>query len=76
MSPADLVIRTGRAHTMAPAYPGVTSLAVRDGRIAALARHPEDLSGWIGPGTTMIEDPRLVVLPAFTDTHNHLMLVA
>ena len=34
------------------------------------------LAAWRGPGTMVIDDPGLVVLPAFVDTHNHLMLAA
>src|ERR1700729_3785573 len=31
-------------------------------------------SAWRGPGTVLIDEPGLTVLPAFVDTHNHLML--
>src|SRR4029077_15237070 len=30
----------------------------------------------IGPGTTVIDDPELVLYPAFADTHNHQLLAA
>jgi predicted amidohydrolase YtcJ len=57
----------------------VAALAVRDGRIAATAG-PDGtrdlLAAWRGPGTVVLDGPGLVVLPAFVDTHNHLMLAA
>ena len=76
---ADLIVDASTVHTLAAGAPPVTVLAVRDGRVAATAG-PDDrrdlLAAWRGPGTVMIDDPGLVVLPAFVDTHNHLMLAA
>ncbi|HEX3516951.1 MAG TPA: amidohydrolase [Trebonia sp.] len=75
---ADLIVAAGTVHAMAMDAP-VTVLAIRDGRIAATAG-PDDrrdlLAAWRGPDTVVIDDPGLVVLPAFVDTHNHLMLAA
>jgi hypothetical protein len=75
--PADLIIFARTVHTMAGAAPPVTALAIRDGSIAATAGpadRDELTAAWRGPGTVMIDEPGLAVLPAFTDTHNHLML--
>jgi predicted amidohydrolase YtcJ len=74
---ADLIIDAQTVHTLAGEAPPVTSLAIRDGRIAATAAadgRDELTAAWRGPGTVMIDEPGLVVLPAFVDTHNHLML--
>src|SRR5580658_3227251 len=79
---ADLIVVARTVHTMAGntragGAPPVTALAIRDGRIAATAGpgdHGELTAAWRGPGTVMIDEPGLVVLPAFVDTHNHLML--
>ena len=74
---ADLIVDAQTVHTMAGEAPPVTSLAIRDGRIAATAvadGRDELIAAWRGPGTVMIDEPGLVVLPAFVDTHNHLML--
>jgi len=75
--PADLIILARAVYTMAGDAPPVTALAIRGGRIAATAG-PGDAgeltAAWRGPGTVLIDEPGLVVLPAFTDTHNHLML--
>jgi hypothetical protein len=74
---ADLIIIARTVHTMAGDAPPVTALAIRDGRIAATAGtdgRAELTAAWRGPGTVLIDDPGLSVLPAFVDTHNHLML--
>src|SRR6185437_15611457 len=81
---ADLIVVASAVHAMAgdtaaaDAGP-LTALAVRGGQIAATAG-PDGardlLAAWRGPGTVVLDDPGLVVLPAFVDTHNHLMLAA
>jgi hypothetical protein len=79
MTNADLIVDASTVHTMAAGAAPVTVLAIRDGRIAAVAGpdgRRDLLAAWRGPGTVMIDDPGLVVLPAFVDTHNHLMLAA
>jgi predicted amidohydrolase YtcJ len=80
---ADLLVRAGTVHTLPgspdPSAAPVTTLAVRDGRIAAVAGSGDErdlLSAWRGPDTVILDDSSLTVLPAFTDTHNHLMLAA
>ena len=75
---AGLIVRAATVRTMEPGAGPVTSLAVRDGRIAAVAGPGQegDLLAWRGPDTVVLDDPGLVVLPAFVDTHNHLMLAA
>lgn len=77
---ADLVVRAGTVHSLVDAAAGpATALAVRKGEIVAVAgpeRERELLEAWGGPQTEVVDDPRLVVLPAFVDTHNHLMLAA
>ncbi len=76
---ADLIIAAGTVHAMAAGAAPVTAIAVHGGRIAATAG-PDDqddlVAAWRGQGTVVIDDPELVVLPAFVDTHNHLMLAA
>jgi predicted amidohydrolase YtcJ len=76
---ADLIVRAGMVRTMAPEAGPVTTLAVRDGRIAATGGPGQEaglLAAWRGPDTVVLDDPGLVVLPAFVDTHNHLVLAA
>jgi predicted amidohydrolase YtcJ len=79
MSNADLIVDASTVHTMAAGAPPVTTLAIRDGAIAATAGpdgRRDLLAAWRGPGTVMLDDPGLAVLPAFVDTHNHLVLAA
>jgi predicted amidohydrolase YtcJ len=52
------------------------AVAVTDGRITAAERSRDDLDSFIGLGTTVIDDPELVLYPAFADTHNHQLLAA
>ncbi|HEX3488363.1 MAG TPA: amidohydrolase [Streptosporangiaceae bacterium] len=76
---AGLIVRAATVRTMEPGAGPVTSLAVRDGRIAAAAGPGAEgdlLAAWRGPDTVVLDEPGLVVLPAFVDTHNHLMLAA
>jgi len=68
---ADLIIVARTVHTLAGDAPPVTTLAVRDGRIAATAGpgdRGELTAAWRGPGTVIFDEPGLVVLPAFVDT--------
>ncbi|HEY6793707.1 MAG TPA: amidohydrolase [Kineosporiaceae bacterium] len=74
---ADLVVHGGTVHHLADGTPPATTLAVRDGLVVAVAgpdAAQDLLQRSTGPGTTVVVDPDLVVLPAFVDTHNHLML--
>jgi hypothetical protein len=76
---ADLIVAPGTVHTLADGAAPVAALAIRDGKIAATAGpegRRELLAAWRGPGTVVLDDQGLVVLPAFVDTHNHLMLAA
>jgi predicted amidohydrolase YtcJ len=74
---ADLIVDADKVHTMTDDLAPVTTLAIREGRITAVAgpdRRDDLIAAWRGPDTVMLDEPGLVVLPAFVDTHNHLML--
>jgi predicted amidohydrolase YtcJ len=73
---ADLVIRAGAVHTSAPGEGPQRAVAVRGERIAALSPAPDGLTEWIGDSTVVIDDPQATVLPAFDDTHTHLIFAA
>ncbi len=76
---ADLIVVASTVHTMAADAPPASAVAIRGGKVAATAGpdgHGELLAAWRGRGTVVIDDPGLVVLPAFVDTHNHLVLAA
>ena len=53
-----------------------TGRSIVGGRIAAAERSRDDLDSLIGPGTAVIDDPELVLYPAFADTHNHQLMAA
>ena len=74
--PADVVFRVGRAYGMTADRGIYQAVAVSGGRIAAAERSRDDLDSLIGPGTAVIDDPELVLYPAFADTHNHQLLAA
>ncbi|MFI6157130.1 amidohydrolase [Kitasatospora sp. NPDC051170] len=72
---ADLLIRA-TVHTLAPGQPPQRAIAVTDGRITALAAEPDGLDALIGPDTEVLNAPDATVLPAFDDTHTHLVMAA
>jgi len=73
---ADAVFRVGRAYGMTADRSIYQAVAVRDGRITAVGLSRDELDSFIGPGTAVIDDPELVLYPAFNDTHNHQLLAA
>ncbi|PYC83175.1 amidohydrolase [Streptomyces tateyamensis] len=73
---ADLLLRAGRIHTLVPGLPPQRSLAVRGERVLALAESAHGLDGLAGPATTLLDLPAASVLPAFDDTHTHLIAAA
>ena len=71
--PADLVLRGGAVHTVAPAdphRPPPTAVAVRDGRIAAVGTE-DDVRRWAGPRTEVVDLDGGLLLPGFQDAHVH-----
>jgi len=74
--PAEAVFRVGRAYGMAADRGVYQAVAVQDGRITAIGTARDELDSFIGPGTAVIDDPELVLYPAFADTHNHQLLAA
>ena len=63
--------RARRIHTMNPARPQATHVAVRDGIVLG-AGTPDELAGW---GPAVIDDrfADKVLLPGFVEGHTHLM---
>ena len=74
---ADIVIKAGGIHSMAEPREAdaqrYQAMAVRDGRIMALAPEREGADALIGDGTVLVDDPGLTVLPTCDDTHTHLL---
>ena len=73
---ANVAFRVGRAYGMTADRGIYQAVAVQDGRITAVGRSRDELDSFIGPGTAVIDDPELVLYPAFNDTHNHQLLAA
>ncbi|WP_046730758.1 amidohydrolase [Streptomyces humi] len=71
--PADLLIRAGAVHTLVPGQDTQRALAVRGDRIMAVSADPHGLDHLVGAGTEVHDLPGATVLPAFDDTHTHLV---
>jgi predicted amidohydrolase YtcJ len=70
---ADLLIRAAAIHTLVPGLSPQRALAVRGDRIVAVSADPNGLDAWVTEGTTVHDLPGSTVLPAFDDTHTHLI---
>ena len=70
---ADLLIRAGAVHTLAPGQGPQRAVAVRGDRIAAVSDHPRGLDALVTKRTEVLDLPDATVLPAFDDTHTHLI---
>ncbi|MCY3698967.1 MAG: amidohydrolase family protein, partial [Gemmatimonadetes bacterium] len=70
---AELVLTNGKIATLAGEGGEVVSaLASRDGRIVALGAD-DDVSGWIGEGTEVIDLGGRLAIPGFIEGHGHFM---
>src|SRR5215467_10183804 len=67
----DYLIRAGAVHSMT----GETyrSVGLRGPEIAAVSAAPDGLDDLAGGGTAVVDAGDLTVLPAFADSHEHLM---
>ncbi|AXI79705.1 amidohydrolase [Peterkaempfera bronchialis] len=72
-TPADLVVRNARVHTVDPDHPEAQALAVTGGRIAAVGTAAQ-IAAWTGPDTEVVDAGGRLVLPGFIDAHNHVRL--
>ena len=74
---ADMVIKADSIYTMAETREAdarrFKAMAIRQGRIVALAPERDGADALIGVGTVVVSDPGLTVLPACDDTHTHLI---
>jgi predicted amidohydrolase YtcJ len=67
---ADLVITGPRVYTGGHDGPPADTVAVREGRIAAVSTF-SDVGGLIGPATRVFRPPGGLVVPGFQDSHIH-----
>jgi len=73
---ADLLIRAAAVHTLAPGQAPQRALAVRGDRLVAVSPDPNGLDGLVSARTEVHDLPGSTVLPAFDDTHTHLIFAA
>lgn len=73
---ADLLIRAGRIRSMNPMGTVHQAIAIRDDRIVAVSERRDGLDDLVTAATRVIDDPDLTVLPAFFDTHEHMLEAA
>src|SRR5437588_9892201 len=73
---AGVLIRAAAIYSMAQDRAVYQAIAIRDEWIVAVSQDPHDLDGLISADTRVLDAPDLTILPAFEDTHNHLMLAA
>jgi len=73
---ADQLIRAGAMYSMAQHRVVYRAIAIRDEWIVAVSQDPHGLDGLISAGTQVLDAPDVTLLPAFEDTHNHLMFAA
>ena len=67
----DYLIKAGTVHSMTgKAY---RSVGVRGAEIAAVAAEPDGLDDLAGHSTAVVDAGDLTLLPAFADSHEHLM---
>lgn len=71
---ADILVRAKAIETLYDDMPTQRAIAIRHGRILAIADDPNKLDDLIGKETKVIDKPSSTVLPAFNDTHTHLIL--
>jgi predicted amidohydrolase YtcJ len=68
--PPELILHGGRVHTMDPARPEATALALRGERIVKVGSDAEVLA-LRGPATKVIALEGRLALPGFIDAHTH-----
>ena len=69
---ADLVLTGGRVVTVDDALPEAEALAVTGYTITAVGTNDE-IAGWVGPSTEVVELDGRLVIPGFIEGHGHYM---
>lgn len=71
-APAGLILTNGAVYTMDPSHPWAEAVAVAAGKIVSAGSNA-DVLRFRGRGTRMIDLAGRMVLPAFQDSHIHLV---
>jgi len=66
---ADLVVTNARIYTVSPANSTASAIAVKAGKILAVA---PDVATYIGPSTRKIDAQGATIIPGFIDSHGHM----
>ena len=72
MEPADLVLTGGKVVTVDDALPEAEAVAVTGYTITAVGTS-EEIAGYVGPSTEVIELAGRLVIPGFIEGHGHYM---
>ncbi len=73
---ASYVIKAGAIYSMADHRAVYRAMALRDEWIVAVSQDPNGLVGLVTASAHVIDDPTLTLLPAFDDSHNHMIVAA
>ena len=73
---AEVIIKAGAIHSMTADRTVYRALALRNEWIVAASEDPDGLDGLRAAGTRFVCEPSLTMLPAFFDTHEHLLEAA
>ncbi len=71
--PPDLILTNANVITMDPAKPVARAVAIKDGRIMAVATGDEVATWAISPTTQVRDLGGHTLLPGFFDSHNHML---
>src|ERR1700682_3919143 len=66
---ADLAVTNARIYTVETAHPRASAVAVKSGKILAVA---DDITPYIGPSTRKIDAQGATIVPGFIDSHGHM----
>jgi predicted amidohydrolase YtcJ len=69
---ADLIITNAKIWTVDPSQPTAQAVAVLQARIVAVGSK-QDVDGWRGPKTQVIDADGKLLLPGFNDAHVHFV---
>ncbi|WP_159468032.1 amidohydrolase [Dyadobacter sp. 3J3] len=69
---ADLVLYNGKIHTIENNMPGITAVAIQDGKFIAVGSDSEIML-YISEGTKSIDLKKKRVIPGINDSHIHLI---
>ena len=67
---ADLIVTNAKVYTVDPRMPRAEAFAVKNSRFIAVGTNDE-IKGLAGKDTRTVDARQMVVVPGFTDCHNH-----